>query len=633
MFAKMIMSLASLSVALVLGRPAEAVSPEKATMVCDTGRQNTADRVERLFTQGVIMPLSSYDDDPFVEDASVECVDATMLARDYDERLILLNNRTSLAEEDFIYRKDKTTGEFKRFAWNPWPLQPKANADGSFRFLDEERFPEFKPERGPNGKIVLRDGLQVWLPNNLHRGNTTAFEAANRVIQAAEEWSGRHISWGNDDQLLIHPHSFVDFNAFYSPSTRWLFFGVVPYRMPGSPIVQMLETATSWEIAAHESGHAVQAALKPNRDWGDSYAIWGESFADQMEMWTSLRDSDRVRELLVQTSGDLSQSNAMSRMVEAFGALVGTGPMRDAVNNSTVSTTSDDVHDRSKVLTGACYQLFLAVYDSLLPYDGEKKRALGQAGAIMGIFLTHTTDFTPENTMTLEDVAKAYLKVDKEFYGGRYRDMLVAEFLRREIFDTDSLNEWLAHEASLPDLRLPSERSELAIERLVQTNLDKLGIGPEFGLTLQSVTRDDRFKLTLVRVQLTQGRDANATPLENHGILIFRANGTLADYQVPLPPTVSTLIPARAVLTQAVQRGLDRHGAPLALVRNSEGQLSAEARVLREEGIEVWMEVFTESHPEGERREVVYPEFLYGANKALLERAGIVLTADDLLNQ
>ena len=30
--------------------------------------------------------------------------------------------------------------------------------------------------------------------------------------------------------------------------------------------------------------------------------------------------------------------------------------------------------------------------------------------------------------MTLEDVAKAYLKVDKEFFGGRYHAMLVDEF-------------------------------------------------------------------------------------------------------------------------------------------------------------------------------------------------------------
>src|SRR5262249_34395690 len=188
--------------------------------------------------------------------------------------------------------------------------------------------------------------------------------------------------------------------------------------------------------------------------------------------------------------------------------------------------TTEEIHDRSEALTGAVYKLFLTVYSRLKSERARKdQEALMEAGEIMGAFLTRSTDYTPENKMTLEDVAKAYLKVDKEFYGGRYHDMLGDEFIRRGDFEGGSGNEWVAHEAATPYLRLsrlPRRRSDSYVDELVQANLDRLGIGPDFGLKLQSVTEDDQYGQTIVRVRLTLGRGDGATPLDNHGILVFR---------------------------------------------------------------------------------------------------------------
>jgi pimeloyl-ACP methyl ester carboxylesterase len=105
----------------------------------------------------------------------------------------------------------------------------------------------------------------------------------------------------------------------------------------------MFEMASSWEIAVHEAGHALHNELKPNRDLsGQGYRTWGESFGDQVAMWTSLRDPGRVRSLLAETNGDLSTSNALSRLAEAFAALVGEGTgLRDAVHDKRVSDTSE----------------------------------------------------------------------------------------------------------------------------------------------------------------------------------------------------------------------------------------------------------------------------------------------------
>ena len=167
--------------------------------------------------------------------------------------------------------------------------------------------------------------------------------------------------------------------------------------------------------------------------------------------------------------------------------------------------------------------------------------------------------------------------------------------------------------------------SDEKIAQVLQANLDTLGLGPDFGLKLQSVTRVENPSLsprrrrgpaqTIVRVQLTQGRGAEAQPLDNHGILVFRNNGLLADYQSPLTPdeqsdlSLDVFAQTRALarLDQAEQLRLDQRGVPLSIVRQPNGQLTVEARVLRGEGLNTYLEVFTLDKPQGERREIVIP--------------------------
>jgi len=593
------------------------------SVACD---YKTDAQIEQAFEVGRVMPLSSYDDDPSVADAIVECLPGGVYPQTTDERVLLENDRVTLAEESYIYRLNHDTGLFDPYAWNPWPQDATSNDDGSFRFPDEPRFPLLATQRGPDGKPIRRDGLLVFTPNDLRRGSNTVFDAANGVKNAAEDWAGRSVAWGNDGVLLIEPHVFWDFNAFYSPFAHQVFFGIVGYRLPGETDVKVFETATSWEMAAHEVGHAVHDALKPNSDQADlGWETWGESFADQIELWTQLRDPSRVRALLAGPS--LHQSNALSELGEAWGYLVGDKPAeRDALNDATISNTSDEVHDRSEVLTGALYQLFLGIYEDLKGQGDEK--ALDQAGTILGLFAIHATEHTPEDRMTLEDVAKGYLTVDAELFGGRYHDRLVAAFQRREIFDAHSDDAWRAHQAALPNVRLPYGVADKLASQVVGANLDRLGVGPDFGLTVQSVVRDKRFRRTIVRVQLTQGRGPAAAPLADHGILVFRENGTLADWQAPLPFDGASDADAVSLLGRARQVGLDAHGAPLSLVRGADGALDVEARSVQGDGPSVWVDAYTLDAPDGERRAIASTRCIGERQSEAMARAGIVLDPD-----
>ena len=159
------------------------------------------------------------------------------------------------------------------------------------------------------------------------------------------------------------------------------------------------------------------------------------------------------------------------------------------------------------------------------------------------------------------------------------------------------------------------------IQKLLQENLEKLGIGPGFGLKLQSVTPGNRLRKmkalneTIVRVQLTEGRGIDATLLDNHGKLVFRADGTLADYHSPLPTGASPtaladgFVQAQALdaIRHAHRSRLNDRGIPLSIVSRSDGQLSVEARVMRGHGLNTYLEVFTLENPRGERREILIP--------------------------
>jgi hypothetical protein len=591
----------------------------------------------QITIQNASKKISTYRDDPFLAESNITKIADARIGRDQNGQPNLSGDRVSMIAEDFIYRFDNNGETVTRFAWNPWPKDGRPNDKGNFTFPDEARFPLHQVERDADGKIVLRDGLQVWTPRDLRLGITTAFSAANAARDAAEFWSGRELPWGVNNLLEMEPHTYLDFNANYSPSARQIFCGVVAYRLPGQTQIKMFETATSAELVAHECGHALLDVLKPNIDHTDlGFRTWGESFGDQTAMWSSLRDPQKMRNLLTETSGNLNSSNSVTRLCEAYGALVGGTGLRDAFNDKKVSNTEDEVHDRSEVFTGAVYKVFTQIYDDLKKKQAaDDLKALEQAADMMGTFLVLSMDFTPENTMTLEDVGKAYLKVDKEIYGGRYGTMFANEFIKREIFDENSVSEWMAHESAVPEMLLPKHVSDRKIDSVVQANLDNLGIGQDFGLRLQGFTTDSRSGNTIVRVQLTDGRGTDAAPFDNHGVLIFRADRSLADFCSPFPSEDSLHMRAqsnvvgRTVVTRAKQMGLDQLGGRLSLARRADGSLTAETRVIRGGRMNCWVEAFSIEHPEGQRREVITPTVPIRLRG--LQASGVqILTADDL---
>jgi hypothetical protein len=533
----------------------------------------------------------------------------------------LVGPRARIVEQGIITETRLINGQQRdvQVARNPWKL-PTPGADGSFVFGNEPLFPPEGVQRDAQGRPVLgRDGLQIWAPRDTHLAQTTAFEGVNHASKFADSMAGRRVLIGNDGQISINTHDFVGLNAFYNPGDRGLHFGLVPYTLNGER--RLFEMATSWEVVVHETGHAIHDTLKPlvfpvdPRDANpestpaQGFRQWGESFGDQLAMWSSLSDPERRQGILAENGGDMSKPSALTKMLEAFGPIPfpagpgdSSGPLRSTIHDLTVATTSPEEHERGEVLNGAMYEVFQDVFKSFKADGLTDDEALARSGDAMGKLLVRSTDYTPDNTVSLEDVGKGYLKVDKELFGGRFGASISRALEKRGIFDRGSVAEFQQHEASLPRVQLSPGATQADVERLIQQNQDALGARPGFGLSFQGMEQDEQGR-TIVRVGLMEGRDANAKLVGNTGTLVFRPDGTLEDSMSAWPSESLTGTQAKALLDEGRRLGLDRQGI-MSLVPRANGSFTVKV-FFTVQGQDAHRKIFSLDDPKGHRVELV----------------------------
>ncbi len=430
--------------------------------------------------------------------------------------------------------------------------------------------PAFAREEDPAGNVVLTpQGAQLWTMQDSPVPLTSAFAVLNDVQRAANGFAGRDLKWGKDGQLVVNSDAMLTFNAFYNPQTKSLSFGDYRFR-DNDNAVRVGRLISSSDVVRHESGHALHDVLKPNQcDWMSpiplSFGQWGESFGDQTYMWTALQDPAFADQLVKSFEGkpvNLAKSNILSRVGELAEPVFGMA-IRDAVNEFKVSDKSEEVHDRSEVLTGGIYDVFQNVYSAQInkvmhanghnggaakATEDEQKQALALAAQVMGTLQFRTADHTPENFITLKDVALGYLTADAVHFKGAWGDELKREFVRREILTPDDLKDWAAKRKAIDDLnasgplslRGPGKASDA--EAFLKANtaaLLKAATQSGFGLKLQS-TYEDKDGRLFIRASLTHTASNKEHVIGNQTLIAFaapKADGTrdLIDVQDAFP--------------------------------------------------------------------------------------------------
>ncbi|MRV75320.1 hypothetical protein GJ700_26745 [Duganella sp. FT92W] len=167
----------------------------------------------------------------------------------------------------------------------------------------------------------------------------------------------------NTDPLKVFPHGLPDvMNAYYSRSERALKFGdFVPSGEAGRVF-----TCRSFDIVAHETGHAVLDGLKPRwllRRNPPQTGGLHEAFGDLTAIFLALSQLDQAEAVIAQTKADLHDKTFLADMAEQFGLALGRpNGLRNADNDLTLAEAGNEVHALSQVFTGAVYDILADMF-------------------------------------------------------------------------------------------------------------------------------------------------------------------------------------------------------------------------------------------------------------------------------
>jgi hypothetical protein len=265
-----------------------------------------------------------------------------------------------------------------------------------------------------------------------------ALSSAGSTMPLPWQWN----SSTDTSPLQVHPYGLPNvMNAFYSRSQACLRFGdFVP-----SGSAARVYTCRSFDIVAHETGHAVLDGLKPQWLLADNPPQTGglhEAFGDLTAIFLALSQLDQCEAVVAQTKAHLHDKTFLADIAEQFGLALGsTTGLRNADNDLTLSQAGTEVHALSQVFTGAVYDILADVFAH------ERRPALEDcagvlhevAGWLRGLVLRALVA-APDRGASYADVANEMLRIARE--DGKPQaclDFIRDRFAEREVFDLASV--------------------------------------------------------------------------------------------------------------------------------------------------------------------------------------------------
>lgn len=223
-------------------------------------------------------------------------------------------------------------------------------------------------------------------------------------------------SWNSEDNiapLQIFPHGLSNvMNAYYSRYENCLKFGdFVP---TGSKA--RVYTCRSFDIVAHETGHAVLDGLKPNWLLADQPPQTGalhEAFGDLTAIFLTLSQLDQCEAVIAQTKARLHDKTFLADIAEQFGLALGRpNGLRNADNDITMSEAGSEVHGLSQVFTGAIYDILAdAFHHERKPDQHDDAAVLHRAAEYLKGLVLRAVMQAPEEGAAFADVANAMLEL------------------------------------------------------------------------------------------------------------------------------------------------------------------------------------------------------------------------------
>lgn len=182
----------------------------------------------------------------------------------------------------------------------------------------------------------------------------TKFPTTSSITKTVKTWDGRQYGI-----LKISPNAGEDENAYYSRegTDRVLNF----FHYTGTDKKEG-RTCRSSDVVAHEAGHSMLDIFHPEYFDVDSPHTGGfhEAFGDLIAIFWTLSEFDQCKAVILDTGGDLHQPNFVSELAEQFGQTIGVGSsLRNADDDLTITQVENEVHELSRVFTGAIYDVLV----------------------------------------------------------------------------------------------------------------------------------------------------------------------------------------------------------------------------------------------------------------------------------
>lgn len=309
---------------------------------------------------------------------------------------------------------------------------------------------------GPRDSRMIVEGVTPVTPNAfgdfIQVPVTEAFDAVHtfavvrQVLTMYQRALGLPLPWQwntgtNTDLLKLFPHAGMTANAYYSRTEKALkfFYFRPPNTAPTDPLIF---TCRSFDVVAHETGHAVLDGLKPNWIMFGNPPQTGalhESFGDLTAIFLTLSQFDQVEAIIAQTKGNLHDKTFLSDLAEQFGSALGRpNGLRNADNDLTLSQVGNEVHDLSQVFTGAIYDIAADIFAfDRRPFRKDDARVLLETGEYVARLVLSGILDAPANAVTFAQIANNMLaKAAADGKPVQYRTFIRNRFKVREVITT-----------------------------------------------------------------------------------------------------------------------------------------------------------------------------------------------------
>jgi hypothetical protein len=244
-------------------------------------------------------------------------------------------------------------------------------------------------------------------------------------------------SGGNTEPISVYPHAGVTQNAYYSRAQKALRFFYFDSTAPSPQ--HAVYTCRSFDIVAHETGHAILDGLKPG--WlsiGNPPQTGGlhESFGDLTAIFLTLAQLDQCEAIIAQTKADLHAKNFLADMAEEFGLALGRpNGLRNADNDLKLSQVSTEVHAISQVFTGGVFDVLADIFAfERKPGRRDDASVLYDVGRYVCGLVFRGLAAAPNTGATYADVVNKMLGiVTSDGMPAQYKTFIVNQFSRREV--------------------------------------------------------------------------------------------------------------------------------------------------------------------------------------------------------